>query len=228
MKTKIVFLLFLPILSCSVFADTVINSLPYTITRPGVYVLERNLTLTTPVPVLISVNASDAILDLQNHSITGSATQWIISVNSVDNVKILNGGIVNNNGTSTANGTGGGIFLNGMGGSSLLDNLNVSAFNGAVMDNFGQSNVVRNCQLQSGLTSRPAVLFTNTRNDLVENCRIFSLLIGIQCIVHSEHATNAFIGNFITVPGGGALDILNSDVAARNFGNINIPAQNSQ
>ena len=53
--------------------QTVITSLPYTITKPGLYVLNENLSSSLTSGNLITVNADNVTVDLQGHSLSGPA-----------------------------------------------------------------------------------------------------------------------------------------------------------
>ena len=70
-----------------------INTLPYTISVPGDYLLERNLQSTAPT--LITITASDVTLDLNGHTLSSASSQYAIHVKSVQNVVIKNGSIRN-------------------------------------------------------------------------------------------------------------------------------------
>jgi hypothetical protein len=79
--------------------QTRITSLPYTITTPGTYVLDRSLDYNSSSAVAIQINAPNVTIDLNGNSInnlgTGSATQAVgINAFNKANVTIRNGAIV--------------------------------------------------------------------------------------------------------------------------------------
>ena len=84
------------------FAQTVINSVPYTISVSGKYVLGNNLIATASASqTAITVNAPNVILDLNQFFVSGpgntpSSTQDVIRVAGVANVTIRNGTVANN------------------------------------------------------------------------------------------------------------------------------------
>ncbi len=94
-------------------AGTQINSVPYTISSPGLYCLAKNLTYTPTTGNAISVTASDVTLDLNGFCLTGpgkaSGGNYGITINGgVTNVEIRNGTVkaFGNNGVHTGNGYG--------------------------------------------------------------------------------------------------------------------------
>lgn len=79
-------------------AQTVIDSLPYTITANGTYVLNGNLNSSQTSGNLISINASNVTIDFQGHYIAGavnntSQTTVGISASERSNLTIKNGTI---------------------------------------------------------------------------------------------------------------------------------------
>ncbi len=96
-------------------AQTVITSLPYTITAGGTYVLNSNLSSTATSGSLITINASNVTIDFQEHYITGPAasltttTAYGIYAYERSNLTIRNGTVaycsqgIFINGNSSAN-----------------------------------------------------------------------------------------------------------------------------
>lgn len=76
-----------------------INSLPYIITRPGYYYLNKNLTSSSTTQDAIQISASNVTIDLKGFAITGpnktSPYAGIVNANAVHNIKIQNGTIQN-------------------------------------------------------------------------------------------------------------------------------------
>ena len=80
-------------------AQTVISSVPFTISASGKYVLGGNLSTGSAVAA-ITVNASNVILDLNGFYVSGpgntpASTNAVIQVNDVSNVTIRNGTVAN-------------------------------------------------------------------------------------------------------------------------------------
>ena len=82
-------------------ASSVISSLPCTITTPGIYLLNANLSSTQTSGNLITVNASNVVINFQNQTISGpntiSQTTIGIYASEVTNVTIENGTVVHCN-----------------------------------------------------------------------------------------------------------------------------------
>jgi hypothetical protein len=62
----------LALLTVASYGQTVINSVPFTITQPGKYILKSDLTLQPGKIAAISVEASDVNINLNNFSLLGS------------------------------------------------------------------------------------------------------------------------------------------------------------
>src|SRR5438309_1790745 len=71
-------------------AQTKINKLPYVITAPGSYLVQKN---TSCVVTAITINASNVDLDLGGHTISGSGTGDGVYVQGQSNVTIHDGGV---------------------------------------------------------------------------------------------------------------------------------------
>ena len=137
-------------------ASSVISSLPCTITTPGIYVLDANLSSAQASGNLITVNASNVVINFQNYTVSGpnATTQTTVGIyaSEVTNVTIENGTIVHcntgiclagNNTTTTNN-------LN-----QHIDNMRVSKCNSQGIE-FTESpaSLITNCQIsQIGLST---------------------------------------------------------------------------
>jgi hypothetical protein len=197
---------------------TVINSLPYTITEPGVYTLERNLTGTAPV--LVAIKSADVTLDLCGHTISGSASQEAIHVvggpfQPTTNlpgfygiIKILNGGIRNILAM--------GIVLDV--GGVIMEDLTVQASSSAIfIKGPSASGDVRRCTLSN--VGQPALYLLNTTGCMVEQNKVYSYGgAGIETsFERSPHdAPNVIINNFAIAPGL-PLDIQEGDINRNNI-----------
>ena len=85
----------------SASAQTVINSVPYTITASGKYVLGNNLITASAAQTAITINAPNVILDLNQFFVSGpggtpGTNAAVIQVGNVSNVTIRNGTVANN------------------------------------------------------------------------------------------------------------------------------------
>ncbi len=111
-------------------AQTVINSLPYTVTSPGLYVLNQNLSSNQTTGNLITVATSNVTIDLQGHFLSGpvgNTTQDTLGIFAYNqnNLTIQNGTIAH---------CSQGIYLTGSGDSGInvdhrLSNLRVARCN---------------------------------------------------------------------------------------------------
>ena len=76
-------------------AQTVINSVPYTISAAGKYVLGKNLLNTSTTTPAITISAANVSLDCDGFYVSGAgntaSANSIIYVNNVANVAIRNG-----------------------------------------------------------------------------------------------------------------------------------------
>ena len=152
-------------------AQTVISSLPYTITAPGNYVLSGNLSSTQTYGNLIEIDASAVTLDLQNYRISGPAntidqsTCCIYSYGN-SNVTVRNGTIVN---------CAFGIVFQGDPASTndnvneQIDNVRVANCNIIGIDlEYAPSSRVTNCQLaQIGAPNSSATIGINVNGPAV-------------------------------------------------------------
>ena len=130
-------------------ASSVISALPCTIATPGIYVLNANVSSTQTSGNLITVNASNVVINFQNYTISGpnTASQTTIGIyaSEVTNVTIENGTIVHcntgiclaGNNTATTN------SLN-----QHIDNMRVSKCNSQGIE-FTESpaSLITNCQI---------------------------------------------------------------------------------
>lgn len=72
-----------------------INALPYTISSPGQYCLEKDLSTSIASDVAIGIQADDVVVDLGGYNVTGTAgsTSNAVGIRGIDvhNVRITNG-----------------------------------------------------------------------------------------------------------------------------------------
>ena len=177
-----------------------INSLPYTISVPGDYQLDRNLQSTSPT--LITITADDVTLDLNGHTLSSTSSQYTIHVKSVQNVVIKNGSIRNPVVPLSPQPGGVGIFLDGSSG-CLIKDVSISSKQEAVLDINGGNNLIKDCMISVYPSLKAAVSLQNTNGDLVEDNLIRCQQYGVLTEFHSPHAFNVIKGNVINVAGQG-------------------------
>jgi hypothetical protein len=194
----------------SVAAQTFqINSLPYTISVPGDYQLERNLHSTAPT--LITIVTGDVTLDLNGHTLSSTSSQYAIHVKSVQNVVIKNGSIRNPEIPLSPQPGGVGIFLDGAFG-CLIKDLSIASKQEAILDtavSFGGNNLIRDCMITVYPSLKPAITIQNTNGDLIEHNLIYCEAYGVLDEGHSPHATNVIKDNVVNSVAGGGLSIPN-------------------
>ena len=136
--------------AATVHAQTVITSLPYTITATGAYVLNGNLSSSQTSGNLITVNASNVTIDFQGHFISGavgntSQTTYGIYASERSNLTIKNGTIahcqtgieIDGNGSATTNSV-----------NHQIDNLRVTyCYYIGIYISYGPGSRISNCQV---------------------------------------------------------------------------------
>ena len=161
---------------------TVITSLPFTVSSPGIYVLDSDLTVSGSDA--IDVNAPDVVINLNGYSITGSSGGIGVSAGQVANVIIENGRI---SGFTTA--------AVQLGPYSVARNLVGSDDEG--IDVQGQDCVVQNCILQgtgAGLEAGAGIGIASLRCE-VTGCRVSGFHLGIATFSSKD---DAILHNFVT------------------------------
>lgn len=149
---------------------TVITSIPVTLSSPGTYVLDSNLTNGTPTAITIGSN--DVILDCQGHSLTGTYTNSTqgIAQNGVNNFTVQNC-IIREYGTNLFYGGGNvSLFLNNTFDNSSQTNVLVGSLTNTSLLNFSQ-NIVSN-GFNNGIEDYSCT------NCVFDNNTIFGQLLG--------------------------------------------------
>jgi nitrous oxidase accessory protein NosD len=179
MKSLFLALLAIASFAADSFGQTIINSVPYTISAPGTYVLGSNLTYSSAAGAAITIlsiiavfyygvyiehtggtalNSGDIVQDLRLTNVT-----WGVVLSTVA------GSIVRNNQiTSTSNGTSGeGIDIFGGGGNLVSGNV-ISGFDVGVFaaggNNYSLENMVSNCAFGFDLSASDKYRFNTTFN----------------------------------------------------------------
>ena len=139
-------------------AQTVITSLPYTITAGGTYVLNSNLSSSATTGNLITINASNVTIDFQEHYITGPSAS-LASTNVIGIYAYERSNLTIRNGTVAYCLEG--IYIGGNGATNTnsvdqqVTNMRVTycAYVGINLD-YDPSSVISDCQIsQIGTTS---------------------------------------------------------------------------
>jgi nitrous oxidase accessory protein NosD len=170
-------------LAMSAFAKTIIESVPFTITKAGTYVLDGDLTLSGTSQTGITVNASNVVIDLAGFSLaTSGTTNFGITVPSTaTNVTIQNG---------TITGFGAGIRL--LGADELAQNLRLlSPGTGIYAASSCTASVVQNCFI-AGPGNNNGVLLDGCRDVVVKNNQI-----PFEATGGNSAGNNSFIANYI-------------------------------
>lgn len=186
-------------LARTVFAQTVITSLPYTITISGKYVLTSDLASLWAFDAAIRIAASNVTLDFQDHYITGEIGTWAssnlgIQADNQANITIKNG---------TITGFHRGVELIGTAGSSsnsnnVVDSMRVSFIEVGVLVSSGRSCRIENCQVSTTATTfGGAYIGILVQGDdvsatLVRNSQV-SMGLGGSWAIWARGTANAFI-----------------------------------
>jgi len=181
-----------------------INTLPYTISVPGDYILERNLQ--SNAPTLITITVGDVTLDLNGHTLSSTSSQYAIHLKGVQNVAIKNGSIRDPVNPLSPQQGGVGILLGGAT-ECLIRDLSISAKQGAIIDAGGGNNLIRDCMIETYPSLVAAITLQGTNGDLIEHNLIKWQGWGVLDTGHSPHASNAVKDNVVNVAGQGGLSI---------------------
>jgi len=189
MKTHLTKLLILaPMLLLSAIGGyaTTIESLPYTIKKPGTYTLDGNLSYSGAAGTnAITVTASNVVLDLTGYTLSGTNTN-AISGAGVSNVTIQNGTI---NGFLV-----GVLFENGS--QELFQNLRVSnpVVAGIELIN-STSGTIQNCFITNTTPATDGIYLGGCQGIVVKNNQIANE--GVGCDSNSTSG-NIFIADQLT------------------------------
>jgi nitrous oxidase accessory protein NosD len=177
----------LPLFCMSGYAATVIKSLPFTITQPGSYALDKNLTMSVN-GAGITVNASSVLIDLKGFSITnasGSEADGIYVPVTSSNVTIQNGAISN---------FGFNVELDGP--EATVQNLrSVNSGDGIVPENT-TSCIIQNCFI-AGNGSGVGIFLFGCSDVVVKNNQIVNELYGVQSYGEASGGNNWLISNYV-------------------------------
>jgi hypothetical protein len=202
MKTLAVLALAVTIATLAQDQTFQINTLPYTVTVPGVYEIGRNLS--SAAPTLITISANDVTLDLGGHTLTSTnlSAQSVIHVKGA-NVTICNGSVhsLATGATFTQNSPNGAVCIFVEGSGCTLEKLSVSSpwsgTNSAIVDFSGGGNIIRDCVIHTEHSNQPSI-FLRTQADIVTRNIIFTSFDSTAVLAeHSPHAAEAIFGNTI-------------------------------
>lgn len=212
---------------------TKIDSLPYTITKPGFYYLAKDLNCTTTAADCLSVESSDVTVDLLGHAIYGpgqNASGFTgINLNSYDNIEIRNG---------TLNGAGYTGIVSNIGGGSGHRIYNMRVLNSGASGIFigGYPSIVKNCTsinndthgiyIRSGSTAIGNTVSKNGSNG------IYSLGSGASVIENTAHyngghgiqaaSGNVIKGNAVYLNGGDGINAAYGNTVVNNAAYDNV------
>jgi hypothetical protein len=197
MKSLFFALLAIASFAADSFGQTVINSLPYTITAPGTYVLGSNLVYSSAGGAAVTILSSNVTLDLGGHYLyfPGTPTSNVgVYVHNAGNVIIQNGIIA--------------VFYYGV----YIEHTGGTALNsGDIVQDLRVTDV------------RYGVVLTTVAGSIVRNNQITSLTAGSGAGIYSVGGGNLASGNLISgfdegVFGGGGNYCLENMVSNCAFG----------
>jgi hypothetical protein len=213
-------------MATAAIADTGINSLPYTISSPGVYTVKKDLSVQGKIGALIEIGSNDVVVDLGGHTVSGSGWMLGICVQALNHQNI-----VVRNGTLRNTGKfGPGIQLFGVS-EAIIENVTIIAQGDAFVEVNGTTNLVRNCVLVSSASggtsgiSGTSIDLQDCHGDLIKD-NLISAIPGPGFAVNSSKSShdptggNVFLNNVISIPIKGPPDgILTSgrDIASGNL-----------
>jgi hypothetical protein len=182
-----------------------IDSLPYTIKKPGTYTLAGNLSFSGTTNA-ITVTASNVVLDLNGHTLTGT-NGYAIFGSGVSNVTVQNG---------TINGFFAGIEFES-GSEELLQNLRISNASAACIElTTCTSGTIQNCFiLGDSSPGVDGVYLGGCQGIVVKNNQIANIGVGCDSndssgnIFIADQLTNCLYGLYL-----GALDKYQGNVTA--------------
>lgn len=220
MNKSLLKFLFLGTFACASFAipayaapPAVITSLPCTITVPGKYVLNQNLTSNAFAAILIT--CGDVTVDLNGYTITGpgGANPKCFGIEAYNANSVIGAlsNITLKNGTLT-NFRIGILFFpsNGLAGygatDSTIKNITMSAIDGvAILDNDGKGNHIENCNIIPDVNLTVGVNLVNCTGDLVSGNQFQPLPVYLlapyqDIIVEGNVEANVVVNNKDVLP----------------------------
>jgi nitrous oxidase accessory protein NosD len=174
-------------LTLSGYAVNTITAIPFTITKPGKYILEADLTLSGTSTTAVTVSVSDVVIDLNGFTLSTSAspnTGISVSTN-VTNVTIQNGTI-----------TGFDFAIAMQGPQQLLQNLRLLDNIEGVYGINCTFSTIQNCVIQGlNAASNIGIDLASCSDVAVKNNQI--LRVGDGCFSSGSSGSNSFIANYI-------------------------------
>ena len=168
------------------YATTTIESIPFTITKAGTYILDGNLTLSGTGLYAITVNASNVVIDLNGFTLkNGTGTNnGILTTPTATNVTIQNGTIT---GFSNAVGL--------QGSQELVQNLRLFKNGNGIEASSNNFDTIQGCFIVGlGSTLGNGVVLPSCSGIVVKNNQIASANVGSATI---STGGNSFIANQI-------------------------------
>src|ERR1700730_14372913 len=193
MKSLFLALLAIASFAADSFGQTIINSVPYTISAPGNYVLGSNLTYSSASGAAITILSSNVTLDLGGHYLyfPGTPTSNVgVYVHNAGNVIIQNGVIA--------------VFLYGVyiehtGGTALnsgdiVQDLRLTNVTSGVVLSTVAGSIVRNNQITCGPTSGEGIDIFGGGGNLVSG----NVISGFDVAVFAAGGNNYSLENMVS------------------------------
>lgn len=188
----------LALLSAASYGQTLISSVPYTITSPGTYVLANNFSYGSATGAAITINSANVTLNFNGHflaSTTASPSNSGVTVNQVQNVTIENG---------TADGFHYGIYFPNGSGSGvntghIVENMRITHNNIGIYLYYGSGCLIQNNYVNGFNTNYPVGIYVGQGggNQLIRN-RVLNCYDGFDVFndnsLESNFAYNCVFG----------------------------------
>jgi parallel beta-helix repeat protein len=184
----------LALLSVGSYGQTLISSVPYTITSPGTYVLANNLPYASATGAAITINSANVILNFSGHflaSTAASPSNSGVSVNQVPNVTIENGtldgfhfGINFPNGSGVDNNTG-----------HIVENMRITHSTFGIYVYYASGCLVQNNYINGFNTNYPVGIYfaQGGGNQIIRN-RVLNCYEGIAAFSNDSLESNFVYG----------------------------------
>lgn len=184
----------LALLSVASYGQTLISSVPYTITSPGTYVLANNLPYASATGAAITINSANVILNFSGHflaSTAASPSNSGVSVNQVPNVTIENGtldgfhfGINFPNGSGVDNNTG-----------HIVENMRITHSTFGIYVYYASGCLVQNNYINGFNTNYPVGIYfaQGGGNQIIRN-RVLNCYEGIAAFSNDSLESNFVYG----------------------------------
>ena len=168
------------------YATTTIESIPFTITKAGTYILDGNLTLSGTGLYAITVDASDVVIDLNGFTLKNGTgkNNGILTASAAMNVTIQHGTIT---GFSTA--------VEVQGSEQLVQNLRLFNNGNSIDASSSNFSTIQNCFIVGlNMNTDSGIVLVSCSGTVVKNNQIASAGTGCETMTTGG---NSFIANQI-------------------------------